>query len=96
MEDEEDEDLLELYKLDIKAASVASCRDFIEFLEMLNEGVLEDDEADERLQSDFFDNLRRKLNFYLSTPQLDHLIEVPEQPDWSWMARLFIIGAFEN
>lgn len=93
MEDEED---LGLYEIDNKAANVTSCQNFIEFLEMLNNEVLEDDEARERLQLEFFNVMRRALNYSRKFPDKDVDIEIPDEPDWIWLARLFIIGAFEN
>jgi hypothetical protein len=96
MEDEEDEKFLGLEELNDKIASVESCGDFIEFLEMLNKEILDDDEVDKRLQLEFFDNIRRKLNFSQRFPEHSLLIECPDQPDWNWLARLFKIGAFEN
>lgn len=96
MEGEDNEEHLGLYEIENKANSVASCKDFIEFLDMLKKEVMDDDEVDTRMQLEFFDNVRRKLNFYNELPQYDHLIEIPDQPDWSWLARLFLVGAFEN
>jgi len=96
MEDEENDEFLGLYEINNKANGVKSCQDFIEFLDMLQKEILEDDEVDKRLQLEFFNNVRRKLNFAKNVPQIDHLIEIPDQPDWCWLARLFLVGAFEN
>lgn len=96
MENEDGDELLGLYEIENKANSVASCQDFIEFLDMLKKEVMEDDEVDARLQIEFFDNVRRKLNFAQGLPQYDHLIEIPDRPDWKWLAQLFLVGAFEN
>jgi hypothetical protein len=97
MEDEDSEEFLaELYVLENKANGVKSYEDFIEFLDLLQKEVLEDDEVDKRLQLEFFDNVQRKLNFSHRFPDYDHSIEIPLQPDWNWLARLFLVGAFEN
>lgn len=86
----------ELYAIEIKADRTESAEDFIEFLELLQKEVLDEDEVDKRLQVEFFHILRRKLRYAHSSPDHDHQIEIPDQPDWNWLARLFLVGAFEN
>ena len=96
MENKEYDEYPGLEELEEKISSVESSQDFIEFLEMLNKEILEDDELDKRLQLEFFHIVRRKLNYASRFPDHDVSIEIPDQIDWKWLARLFQIGAFEN
>jgi hypothetical protein len=96
MEEESQEFLDELYAIENKANSVETCQNFIEFLDMLQKEILKEDEVDKRLQTEFFDVVRRNLTYSQRFPNHDLSIEIPPRPDWNWLARLFLVGAFEN
>lgn len=79
------------------AKSVITFQDFQNFLSAIEKEILEDDEANERLQIEFLRVTARKLGFSSRFPNLEDLdIEIPDQPDWNWFARLFVIGVFSN
>ncbi len=79
------------------AKSVVTFQDFQNFLNAIEKEILEDDEANERLQIEFLRVTARKLGFSSRFPNLEDLdIEIPDQPDWNWLARLLVIGVFEN
>lgn len=63
---------------------------------MLKKEVMEDDEVDARLQIEFFHLLERNLRYAQRFPDHDLQIEIPDRPDWKWLAQLFLVGAFEN
>jgi hypothetical protein len=76
---------------------IKSGEDFIYFLGMIEKEVLEDDEVDNRLQLEFTHVIARKLNFTAKLPDRESLtIAMPDQPDWNCLARLFLVGSFEN
>ena len=79
------------------ASKVATFDDFLKFLTTLRREIEDDSEASARLQGVFFQVVDEDLNFAVQFPDLDgECIEVPNQPDWNWLARLFVVGAFEN
>ena len=79
------------------AETAGSAKDFIEFLDALEKQIVDDDEADKRVQLEFISVISRKLKYAFGNPNEEALdIEVPNMPNWSWIARLFRVGAFEN
>lgn len=86
----------EVFEVEEAAEKVRSGEDFINFLAVLEKGILEDDEVHEKLQLVFLRVVERKLKFAAKFPGYDLDIEMPEHPDWNWVARLFFVGAFEN
>ena len=83
--------------IDEEAEKVASLDDFVRFLGVLEKEIQEDDEAPTRLQSEFIHVVAGQLRFAARFSDDDELnIEAPEQPDWNWLARMFVVGVFEN
>lgn len=96
MTDDDDRFLGEIFEVNEVTKNIKSGRDFVEFLGMLEKEILEDDEVDKRLQHQFVNISRRKLTYATKFPDHDLDIEMPDHPDWNWLARLFFLGAFEN
>lgn len=97
MTDDNDELLNVLYAIENAAESVKSGEDFANFLGMLEKEIMEEDEADKRLQLEIIHVIARKLNFAARLPDHENpSIEMPDRPDWNWLARLFLVGSFEN
>jgi hypothetical protein len=98
MTDYDDEKYLEeLYAIVNAAKKVKTGEDFIEFLDILDKEIRKDNEAEERLQLEFIDVISSKLKFQIKFPDsAHHVIEMPKDPDWNWLARLFLTGALEN
>jgi len=95
--EEDEEYLAELYAIERAAEGVQTAENFIEFLRKLQAEIEEDDELIERTQNEFFRVLETKLNVSLKSPERDNYIEeVPDNPDWNWLAHLFLVGAFQN
>jgi hypothetical protein len=87
----------EEFELRVAAGRVKSGSEFVKFLDMLQKEVREDDELERRPQLEFFQVIDAKLNYCLKFADYEDAgIELPEQPDWNWLARLFFVGAFEN
>ena len=97
MMDDDGQFMDEVFEVKAAAENVRSGEDFINFLSVLQRGIQEDDEEIyERLQLLFLEVVERKLKFAVACPDDDLDIEMPEQPDWNWVARLLYVGAFEN
>jgi hypothetical protein len=87
----------EEFELRVAAGRVKSGPEFVKFLDMLQKEVREDDELERRLQLEFFQVIEGRLNYCLKFGEYeDAAIELPDEPDWNWLARLFFAGAFEN
>jgi hypothetical protein len=97
MTDNDDESLKEFYAMEHAAENVRSGQDFVEFLELLQKEIIKDDELEKRRQLEFITVIQGELNYCLKFPDRKNLtIELPDQPDWAWLAQLFRVGAFEN
>ena len=75
--------------------NVQTADDFIEFVNALAEEVWQDEELRERVTVEFLRVMSSRLRFWKSI-QTPELVRVPEQPDWSWLAEILHIAAFEN
>lgn len=94
---EDEEGFDDLFVLENAADKIQTGEDFIKFLDLIQREILDDDEVDKRLQLDFFSVISRKLQFAADLPDFGpRLIDLPDTPDWKWLAHLFIVGAFEN
>jgi hypothetical protein len=71
-----------------KAKRSRSKEDFLKILTGISEICSTDEEAQKRRVVHFIDVVEEFIKY--------ELVDVPEDQDWSWAARLFLIGAFEN
>jgi hypothetical protein len=94
----EDNDFPEdIYAIERAAKNVSSSDQFIEFLSFLREEILKDSEAERRFQLEFLSVILGELKYCAKfSDRENQTINLPDQPDWNWLARLFLIGAFEN
>ena len=97
MTTDDDEFPEEIYAIDKAAKKVSLGRDFIEFLFTLEEEILKDSEAERRFQLEFLSVIAGELRYCEKFPdRQNETMNLPNQSDWNWLARLFLIGAFEN
>jgi len=86
----------EIFGVDLedKADAITSKEEFLEFLDLLIQEVKDDPEYNVRRTAAFLAVARSNL---IATSKIPiSTIDFPEQPTWSWVARLLIAGSFEN
>jgi hypothetical protein len=91
MEDETNEEVSErneVGELREDAERIGSKKDFLSFLTQLSSLCSGDKECRERRIVHFIDVVEEFIRY--------DLIEIPAEQDWKVLARLFMIGAFEN
>jgi hypothetical protein len=74
--------------LEIQAKQVNSKEEFLKILVGIAEICMKDDESWERRMIHFV----RVIEDFLK----HDLVETPRDQNWKWLAKLFLIGAFEN
>lgn len=72
-----------------------SKEDFLEVLRLLTESEEDFDEFRERTAIDFLSVIHEKLASVRELPDSEN-IELPNSPSWNWLARLLVVGAFDN
>lgn len=77
------------------ADRVSSGEEFLEVLKQLVEKEETFSEFGERSATEFVTVIHEKLEFAREFPSPED-IEFPDEPDWNWLARLFMVGAFDN
>ena len=77
------------------AKRVSSKDEFLELVKLLAKNGEEFDEFGERTAVEFLTVIHEKLEFAHEFPSTED-IELPDEPSWNWLARLFVVGAFDN
>ncbi len=93
MNENSDEEMDEEFFDDLEER-ITSNEDFLEFLEELIQEVKDDPEKHIRTLTTFLDIMHRRLKL-ASRIRID-AIDFPDEPSWSWMARLFVVASFDN
>ena len=73
---------------------ITSNEDFLEFMEELIQEVKDDPEKHMRKLTTFLEIMQSRLKL-ASRTRID-AIDFPDEPSWSWMARLFVVASFDN
>lgn len=77
------------------AKRVSSKDEFLELVKLLAKNVEEFEEFGERSAVEFLTVIYEKLEFAREFSGVED-IELPDEPSWSWLARLFVVGALDN
>ena len=95
--DDEDDSVGGIYEINRAADNVQTKQEFLDFLDMLREEIVKDREAEKRFQLEFLSVVVGELKFCQKFSCIENeTIDFPDNPDWNWLARLFLVGAFEN